>query len=277
MINAEVIAENKPPLSEFSFTRSTTRPSETTRAIVQVQAILFASLVISLFSAFLGMFSNQWLNRYQSIDQRGSAIERSQSRQRKLDGIIVWCFNLVMDLLPSMLQGGLLLLGCALSSYLREVNIIVASVVLGVTLFGGTLYPFIIIAGTVSESCPYQTPGAYIPRHTFCHLHQYLLPTLYSAFAVFPVIVSPNFSRLFQASVCCRVFCYWWFATRRPWYSMSNCGYTLMWPIVLIAAPTVDAYYLGRATLRLLVSFSRKTYRQLMGRTPHHWFIGTSL
>ena len=36
--------------------------------IVQVQAILFASLAASLFSAFLAMLGKQWLNRYASID-----------------------------------------------------------------------------------------------------------------------------------------------------------------------------------------------------------------
>ena len=48
-------------------------------AIVQVQAILFASLTASLFSAFLAMLGKQWLNRYDSADMRGSAIERSQT------------------------------------------------------------------------------------------------------------------------------------------------------------------------------------------------------
>ena len=50
-------------------------------AIVQVQAILYASLATSLFSAFLAMLGKQWLNRYASIGVRGSAIERSQNWQ----------------------------------------------------------------------------------------------------------------------------------------------------------------------------------------------------
>jgi len=83
--------------------------------IVHVQAILFASLAASLFSAFLAMLGKQWLNRYASVDIRGSAIERGQNRQRKLDGIVTWYFDHVMQLLPLMLQATLLLLGCALS------------------------------------------------------------------------------------------------------------------------------------------------------------------
>ena len=36
--------------------------------IVQIQAILFASLATSLFSAFLAILGKQWLNRYTSVD-----------------------------------------------------------------------------------------------------------------------------------------------------------------------------------------------------------------
>ena len=150
------------------------------RAIVQVQAILFASLTASLFSAFLAMLGKQWLNRYASIDMRGSAIERSQNRQRKLDGIVAWYFDYVMESLPLMLQAALLLLGCALSQYLWGVNTIVASVVLSVTSFGVLAYLLILIAGAASVSCPYQTPGAQLLRRipdalhnisdAFCHI-----------------------------------------------------------------------------------------------------------
>ena len=67
------------------------------RVIVQVQAILFASLVTSLLSAFLAMLGKQWLNRYESINMPGLAVQRSHDRQRKLDGVITWYFNHVMD------------------------------------------------------------------------------------------------------------------------------------------------------------------------------------
>ena len=133
--------------------------------MVDVQAILYASLTISLFSAFLAMLGKQWLNRYTSTDMRGSAVERSQNRQRKLDGIVAWYFNSVMESLPLMLQVALLLLGCALSRYLWEINITIASVILGVTSFGLLFYIFIVIAGAVSEGCPYQTPGSQAIRY----------------------------------------------------------------------------------------------------------------
>ena len=131
-------------------------------AIIQVQAILYASLAASLLSAFLVVLGKQWLNQYASVDMRGTAIERSQNRQRKLNGIITWYFDHVMEALPLMLQFSLLLLGCALSRHIWEIDTTVASVILGVTAFGLICYNFIVAVGTVSVSCPYQTPGAHI-------------------------------------------------------------------------------------------------------------------
>jgi len=133
--------------------------------MVQVQAILVASFCVSLFSALLAMLGKQWLNRCTPANIRGTIIERSRYRQRKLDGIANWYFDYVMESLPLMLQVALLLLGCALSRYLWEYNTTVASVVVGVTSFGVLFYLFIVIAGVVSVNCPYQTPAADFLRH----------------------------------------------------------------------------------------------------------------
>ena len=111
------------------------------------------------------MLGKQWLNRYDSSDMRGSAIERSHNRQRKLGGMATWSFGHVMESLPLMLQVALLLLGCALSRYLWEVSTLVALVVLGVTSIGMLFYIFIVIAGIVDESCPYQTPVSLALRY----------------------------------------------------------------------------------------------------------------
>ena len=168
-----------------------TGPSPT---IVHVQAILFASLAVSLLVAFLAVLGKQWLNRYTSSDVRGSAVGRGQGRQQKLDGIVTWYFDHVMQSLPLMLQAALLLLGCALSRYLWEVNTVVASVVVGVTSFGVLFYLFIVVAGATFVNCPYQTPAARILRHIPDILYHtleavrhipYLPVTLRSVFSAF--------------------------------------------------------------------------------------------
>ena len=248
------------------------------RALVQVQAILFASLATSLFSAFIAMLGKRWLICYQSTDLGRSVTERSHNRQQKLGGIVAWYFGHVMEFLPLMLQAALLLLGCALSRYLWEIDVTIALVVVGVTSFGVIFYLFIVIAGTVSENCPYQTPAAHILRHILRQLRYHLLPTLRSASIAIADVVSSSLFLLSQASACSRVFPQWWLQMKRPWYSTNNITYTLLTLIFFLIALVQDLSTLGRAVVRFPVSLGRKTFHQLMGRhrRAHRLPTGTS-
>jgi len=138
--------------------------TEPPRSLIQVQVLLYTSLVASLFSASLTMFGKRWLNLYASADMRGSAIERSQNRQRKLDGFVTWRFSGAVESLALMLQIALLLFGCALSMYLWDINGTVASLVIASTAFGIVFYASIAVAGAASTDCPYQTFGAQLLR-----------------------------------------------------------------------------------------------------------------
>jgi len=122
------------------------------------------SLAVSLFSASLTMFGKRWLNLYASVDMRGSAIERNQNRQRKLDGFVAWCFAGAVESLSFMLQIALLLFGCALSMYLWDINITVASLVITSIASGVIFYASIAVAGAVFMDCPYQTLGSQLLR-----------------------------------------------------------------------------------------------------------------
>ena len=131
--------------------------------IVQVQSILYSSLGVALFSAFLAMLGKQWLNRY-SV---GSMADRCHYRQRKLDGMTTWYFHVLMESLPILLQFALLLLGCALSRYLWNVQRTVSGVVVGITSLGVLFYILILAAGVLYTSCPYQTPISQIIRRVW--------------------------------------------------------------------------------------------------------------
>jgi len=122
-----------------------------------VQTILYSSLSISLLAALVAMMGKQWLNRYASVELE-SIIERGRHRKRKMDGMVTWKFDLVMECPPLMLQAALLLLGYALSNYLYVTNKVVASVVIGFTSFGLLFYILIVSAATLSYNCPFQTP-----------------------------------------------------------------------------------------------------------------------
>ena len=123
-------------------------------SIVQVQSILFASLLSALLAAFLAMLGKQWLN----FHVEGSFIDRNRHREQKMRGMITWHFKLVVEFLPLSLQAALLLLGYALARYLWDVSHTVSSVITGFTIVGVVIYLFIIVAGTLSGSCPFQTP-----------------------------------------------------------------------------------------------------------------------
>jgi hypothetical protein len=137
-----MFGDNTPSLSQW------TGPPHT---IVEVQAILFTSLAASLLLAFLATLGKQHLNRYKSTEMGGTAIERSQSRQRKLDGVVAWYFDYVLESLSLMLQAALLLLGCALFRYLWDVGVAIATVVIGVTSFRLLFYVPIIISGKIAK------------------------------------------------------------------------------------------------------------------------------
>ena len=232
--------------------------------IVHVQAILYASLVTSLFSAFLAMLGRQWLNRYASTELRGTTIERSQNRQRKLDGIVAWYFDHVMESLPLMLQVALLLFGCALSRYLWEVNITVASVVLGVTSAGLALYILIVAAGVASESCPYQTPGSNTVRYLSPKVQRIFYSTTSAITSTFRgAFIESKTTRTIQLNV--RYYHSWW---SRGKIAPFLKDVILETPRALV----IDVYHLGRAMVRqsvvLMVSLGRRVHNWPRGKSP---------
>ena len=211
------------------------------RAAIQVECILYASLAASLLSAFLAMLGKQWLNRYASIDMRGSAIERSQNRQRKLDGIVTWYFDNVLELLPLVLQGALLLLGWALSQYLLGIDKTIASVVLAVTSFGVLFYIFIVVAGATCDSCPYQTPWSNIIRRA-------------------PGLLRSAYALSVKRSHLHRAFAHYWddMAKETAKGIITN---VLCYPFVLLATLATDVFHLGRGAFRSLTALARRACR----------------
>ena len=230
--------------------------------IIQVQAILYASLAASLLSALLAMLGKQWLNRYASTEMRGTTVERGRDRQRKLNGIDNWYFEHVMESLPLMLQAALVLLGCALSRYLWEINTTIALVVLGVTAFGILFYIFIVVAGATSESCPFQTPGSRILRSTPSAVVS-ATSTIMSATSAFGRIIGNSATAyLFRGHVTGR-------DPSPDGQMVASLGQILQNLPFMLA---LDASCLGRAMVHSLVAFLRRVYAWLRNApsTPTH-------
>ena len=105
------------------------------------------------------MLGKQWLNRYLQ-HTGGSMVERCGDRQRKCEGLERWPFHFFVESLSIMLQIALLLLTCGLSRYMWSINTSVARVVISFTILGILFYIGIVIAGTSSYECPFQTPAS---------------------------------------------------------------------------------------------------------------------
>ena len=119
---------------------------------------------MSLLAAFVAMLGKQWLNRYLR-HAGGSTVERCGDRQRKFDGVEKWPFRMFIESLPIILQITLLLLACGLSRYMWSVNTSVARVVISFTILGVLFYIGIVVVGTSSYECPFQTPASISLRY----------------------------------------------------------------------------------------------------------------
>ena len=125
--------------------------------MVHVQALFYSSLSVTFLAAIVAILGKQWLNRYTSVGH-GSIIDRGRDRKCKMDGIVTWKFDLVMECLPLMLQVALLLFGYALSKYLSSINKAIAGIIIGFITSGLLFYLLLVSVATFSYNCPFQTP-----------------------------------------------------------------------------------------------------------------------
>jgi len=123
------------------------------------------------------MLGKQWLNRYLR-NTGGSMIERCGDRQRKRDGLQKWPFHLFIESLPLMLQAALLLLVCGLCRHMATINATVAIILITLTALGVLFYLGIVIAGTSSYECPFQTPVSNGLRSSWEKIGPHIISTL---------------------------------------------------------------------------------------------------
>ncbi|KAK7031858.1 hypothetical protein R3P38DRAFT_3313806 [Favolaschia claudopus] len=108
----------------------------------------------------LAVLGKQWLMYYSAAGERGSIEARGLERQRKLDGLEKWRFELIMQAFPLLLQFGSFLFAAALSVYLWTIHHILAGIVLGITAAGTIAYLALLVSAIFSEDSPFQTPLA---------------------------------------------------------------------------------------------------------------------
>ncbi|KAJ7769364.1 hypothetical protein B0H16DRAFT_254765 [Mycena metata] len=128
------------------------------KIIVIVQCLLYASLFTTLLAALLAVLGKQWLMYYQAAGSRGTIEERGRERQRKLDGLVKWKFEAVLQAFPLLLQLALLLFASSISLYLWTVQHSVAILVTFLTALGLSSYIILLVSATIFSDCPFQTP-----------------------------------------------------------------------------------------------------------------------
>ncbi|KAK7017635.1 hypothetical protein R3P38DRAFT_2784547 [Favolaschia claudopus] len=134
--------------------------SQPPRIIVLVQSMLYISLFTTLSAALLAVLGKQWMMYYQAAGSRGTFEERGLERQRKLDGLVKWKFDVLLQMFPLLLQLSLLLFSASLTIYLWTQNHCVAMIVMFMTSFGVASYLLLLISATIFPDCPFQTPLA---------------------------------------------------------------------------------------------------------------------
>ena len=150
--------------------------SNISAGVVRAQSILFASLSVTLFVAFIAVLGKQWILYYTRVTTWGNIADRGKEHQVKLVGLQKWGLHLIMESLPVMLQLALLLFGVALSVYLWDLNVSIADAVLVVTTIGFAFYICITTFAASFSDCPFQTPlSILIPK----------VPVFWKEFAAF--------------------------------------------------------------------------------------------
>ncbi|KAK6977677.1 hypothetical protein R3P38DRAFT_3472009 [Favolaschia claudopus] len=127
---------------------------------VVAQSLLYISLGSTLLAALLAVLGKQWLMYYSAAGERGTIEARGLERQRKLDGLQKWKFELIMQAFPLLLQFGLFLFAAALSVYLWRIHHILAGIVLGITAAGTITYLALLVSAIFFDDSPFQTPLA---------------------------------------------------------------------------------------------------------------------
>ncbi|KAF7376988.1 hypothetical protein MSAN_00116700 [Mycena sanguinolenta] len=134
--------------------------------IVVAQSLLYFSLFTTLLAALLAVLGKQWLLHYGSTRERGTIEEKGLERQRKLDGLKRWNFDLVMQIFPLLLQLALLLFAVGLSFYLWPVNRPIASIIFSLTSTAFILHGVMVVSALAYPDSPFQTSLTTLLRAT---------------------------------------------------------------------------------------------------------------
>ncbi len=116
------------------------------RWVVWLNAVWFASLILSLSAASVGIMVKQWLNQYSSC-LSGSSQHIARLRQHRLNSLLKWRVGRIIAFLPILLQMGAVLFFAGLLVLLWALHHTVAIVA---STLVGALASFLV--GTIASA-----------------------------------------------------------------------------------------------------------------------------
>ncbi|KAI0685970.1 hypothetical protein BC835DRAFT_485767 [Cytidiella melzeri] len=144
----EDTAVPSPSLSQF----------EPTPAAVRLNVLWFASLVLSLSTASLGIMVKQWLREYMSFTT-SSAQGHLRVRAYRRSGLETWKVFGIASTLPLLLQLSLLLFFVGLCDFTANVHPSIRNTTLSLVCAWAFLIFSVVLAPIFSARCPYKTPA----------------------------------------------------------------------------------------------------------------------
>ncbi|KAG8927416.1 hypothetical protein FRC01_007515, partial [Tulasnella sp. 417] len=163
--NATINSEADLPSATFS------PPS----AIYPVNILFAVSLTCALMSSFLAVLGQQWLVYYRKRSGGGAEHQRKEQLRRQL-GAQRWRLELVLDdILPGLLQVGLVIFCISFILYLRTLS---GSMSYAVSAVVGTALAILVAAAvcaTWDRMCPYQSPLSHLLCWTMDRPEQFIV------------------------------------------------------------------------------------------------------
>lgn len=134
------------------------KPFSPLTPIVVVNVLWFCGLVISLFTAVLGILAKQWIHAYNKWSEHALPKDTLLLRDFYQEGFIRWRVPEIIGILPALLQAGLLLFVAGLVVYLWTLHATLAAILSALISVLTILAGITIVLPAVCMDCPYKSP-----------------------------------------------------------------------------------------------------------------------
>jgi Family of unknown function (DUF6535) len=122
-----------------------------------INGLWFSSLIFSLTSALGASLAKGWIAQY-DLASSGTTAEDACSRHRRFVGIGTWHLQSVILALPIFVHIAFFQFFAGLIILLRDDDVIIGNVILGLITITTSLYIVATFLPTVWPDCPFQTP-----------------------------------------------------------------------------------------------------------------------